>query len=158
MVGWIKKLKLWLGYIWMVAALSLSIIGFINLESVAEVLIVRRGFQITENWRGGKISSVGEHGDYRTIFHEPVFEGWLTEKKRGFIRIDWTSDKRLPVRIIETVDYDRNGKVDFTIRLNTSDNKVDFHSNRGKDFMIADEKLLVFDKSRSLRIKIKERH
>lgn len=156
MAGWVKNLKPWLGYIWMVAALTVSIIGFLNMESVAEVLIVRRGFQVTENWRGGEIGSVKVHEDYRTIFHEPVFEGLLTEKKSGFIRIDWTSDQRLPVKIVEAVDYDLDGKVDFTIRFNTSDNKVDFHSNQGRDFRLADEKLLVLDKSRSLRIKIKE--
>jgi len=157
MAGLVNVLKLWLGYIWVITALAVSITGFMNLESVAEVLFVKGGFQVTENWRGGAIDSVKVHEDYRTIIHEPVFAGLLTEKKQGFIRIDWVSDQGLPDIIVEAVDYNSDGRVDFTMELNTIDNRVNFHSKQSKDFTLMDEKLLVFDKSRSIRIKIKRR-
>lgn len=150
-----KVLKPWLGYSWLITALTVSITGFMNLESVAEVLFVKGGFQVTENWRGGAIDYVKVHEDYQTIVHQPVSAGLLTEKGQGFIRIDWVSAQGLPEIIFEAVDYDSDGRVDFTMELNTIDNRVNFHSERSKDFMLMDEKLLVFEESRSIRIKIK---
>lgn len=151
---WINYLKPWLGYIWAAAAILVSVTGFVNLGSIADVFVIKSGFQVTENWRGGQVDSVKVHDGYQTIIHQPVFEGLLNETNRGFIRIDWTSDPALPVEIVEAVDYDHDGRIDFTIRLNTSNNTVDFRSYHGCNFMLADEKVLVFDSSRSLRIKI----
>lgn len=151
---WANYLKPWLGYIWVIAAILVSVMGFVNLESVAEVLIIKRGFQVTENWRGGKVDSVKVHDGYQTIIHQPVFDGLLSKKSRGFIRIDWTSEQELPVKIVEAIDYNHDGRVDFIIRLNTSNNIVDFHSYHGRNLALADEKVLVFEGSRSLRIRI----
>lgn len=151
---WANYLKPWLGYIWVIAAIFVSIIGLINQGSIAEVFIIQRGYQVTENWRGGKVDSVKVHDGYQTIIHQPVFEGLLTKKSHGFIRIDWTSEQELPAKIVEVVDYNHDGRVDFIIRLNTSNNTVDFHSYHGRNLALMDEKVLVFERSRSLRIKI----
>lgn len=152
-----KVLKPWLGYIWLITVLAVSITGFMNMESVAEVLFVKGGFQVTENWRGGDIAHVKVHEAYQTIIHRPVFAGLLTEKNQGFIRIDWVSAQGLPEIILEAVDYDSDGRADFTLELNTIDNRVQLHSERNKDFILMDKKLLVFEESRSIRVKIKRR-
>ena len=157
MTGWVKFLKPWLGCTWVVTAIVIAIAGFSNPGPFMNFF--NRRFQVTENWRGGKINSVKFHEGYRTIVHQPVFEGLLTETGRGFVRIDWASENecRLPDVIVETFDYNNDGKIDFKIRLNTFKNTVVFHSYCGPDLTLSDEKVLVFDKSRSLRINIHKR-
>lgn len=134
-----------------------SMVGFSNQGPLME--FIQHNFQVTENWRGGRINSIKLHNGYRTIIHQPVFEGLLTETDRGFIRIDWISDSEhgLPDKIVETFDYNHDGRIDFKIRLNTSNNTVVFYSCHGPDLALSGEKVLVFEKSRSLRINIPRR-
>lgn len=152
---WVNYLKPGLGYLWMITALLASVAGLANLGAIEEVLFIKRGFQVTENWGGGRTDSVIIHDKYRTVIHQPVFAGLWSETDRGFIKIDWIGEPELPVRIAEAVDYDHDNRTDFIIKLNTVDNEVEFQSNQGRNLRPADEKVLVFNKSRSLRINIR---
>lgn len=154
---WTKYLKTGLGYVWALAAIYLSVIGTVNGETIAEAFFVKTGFRVTENWRSGQVLAEQTHPGYRTVIYQPVFPDWLAKPGQGIVRIDWIPEPDLPVIINEAIDLDRDQQTDFTLRLNTRTNTVHFHSCQGRSLRLADEKVLIFKNSRSLRINILDR-
>jgi hypothetical protein len=79
--------------------------------------------KVTPIYTGGEVTQTIQHEGYETLIYQPVFDGLVCERKNGFIQIGWKpTQDRLPELINETVDFDRDGKNDFRIDLNTSTN------------------------------------
>lgn len=154
---WTEHFKTGLAYTWAIAAIFLSVMGLVNLGAIAKTFFIETGFRVTENWRSDAIATEQTHPGYRTVIYQPVFAGWLAKPNRGFLRIDWVQDPAFPVVINEAVDLDHDQRTDFTLRLNTRTNTVDFHSCHGRSLRLAEEKVLVHPNSRSLRIYIQDR-
>jgi hypothetical protein len=149
-------IKSFLGYAWVTLAIMVSIIGFKDMEKFEQLLVPKTGFQVSENWKGGKVDYIKDHGNYQTIVHQPVFAGLISESKNGFMQIDWTGSDNLHHDIYEKFDYDHDRRMDFSIQLNTLNNTASLKPFSNQDISIADQEVLVYGKSRTIRVYIKK--
>jgi len=153
----VPMIKSFLGYAWVTLAIIISIMGFKDVHKFGQLLASKAGLQISENWRGGKVDYIADHGNYVTIVHKAVFAGPISESQNGFIQIDWSSSTTLPHVIYEEFDYDHDRRMDFSIQLNTLNNTAFVKSLSGQDISITDQEVLIYSKSRTIRVNIKKR-
>lgn len=97
-----------------------------------------------------------KHGSYHTHIHRPVFDGLFWEKRTGFVQIDWKTDQPLPEKIEEKVDFDRDGNTDFQVTLDTQANTAMLTPFDSRVVSLSKEELLVFERSRTVRIVLKQ--
>ena len=115
-----------LAYIWALLALPIVLAAFIGNSFWAEKLITLTGLRISPWNTGGEIVQTINHGTYQTMIHRPVFDGLISERKKGFVQVDWRADEGTLLEIIsEEVDYDRDGITDFQIQLDTGNNQAE---------------------------------
>jgi len=121
-----SKLKSFLGYSWALTALPLILATFIGLNTWARGLAEITGVKISPWHSGGEVARTIPHDGYKAAVYEPVFQGLVGERKKGFIQVKWTPDKgrRLPVMIDESIDLDADGTPDFRVRLDTKMNQA----------------------------------
>jgi len=130
-----QKLKTILGYGWAALMIPLVLGTFIGMDNWATTLVRATGVTINPHYNGGEVVATVDHGAYQAKLHRAVFDGLLSEREDGFIQIDWAptaKDGRLPDVIEEPVDFNRDGKVDFTVRLDTRSNQATVADSSGK--------------------------
>ncbi len=153
-MGILRIIKSFLGYIWAVLAICITIICFVNMQTLENWITNESGLKVSDNWTGGKIESVIEHQNYQTILHQPVFPGLFSKSKRGFIQIDWTTSDILPSYIEESFDFNHDNQIDFSIYLDTINNTAELTPYSNRIISIKDQEVLVFDNSRTIRVNI----
>lgn len=146
-----------LGYTWVILAIFISVMGFVNMQTFENWIIDESGLKVSENWTGGEIDSVIEHRNYQTIVHQPVFAGLLSERNKGFIQIEWIPSGCLPNYINETFDYDRDHQIDFSIFLDTVNNTVSLTPYTNRVISVKDQEVYVFEGSRAIRVNIRKK-
>lgn len=115
--------KSFFGYLWASTAI-LAFVFFVGIsqtpvEKLNSIFNIRVSSRIT----GGEISREIKHENYNTVIHKPVFEGIFSDRKDGFVQIAWDSgNKALPTEINEEIDYDNDGKKDFSVKFDTVQN------------------------------------
>ena len=120
-----EKVRSILIYIWALLALPIVLATFIGNSYWAEKLITVTGLEISPWNTGGEIVQRIDHDQRQTLIHRPVFDGLITERRKGFVQVDWRAIAGdLPEMIDEEIDYDRDGTVDFRIRFDTGRNQV----------------------------------
>ena len=119
------KRKQYLGYIWAAASILVFLAFTFLSQQPADNINSILNIKISPRVNGGEISRTIKHQKYETRIHRPVFDGVLTERKDGFVQIEWKPiSGALPDNIVEDIDYDNNGEKDFTIHFNTGLNTV----------------------------------
>lgn len=114
-----KKIKSFLGYTYAFICIPIILIGFIGMDFWGSTMVSASGVTINPRLNGGKVTNTISHNEYNTLIHKTVFDGLFSERKDGFVQIDWTPLKSLPENIEEEIDYDGDGKNDFKIVLDT---------------------------------------
>lgn len=109
--------KTLLGLIYFTITIAIAIVLFMNIGKWGDVFYKKFNYKVSQKFLGGKIISVIDNGEYFTRIHKPVFDGIFNSAKKGFIQIDWLSNKQLPENIFERVDYDYDGKIDFNVYI-----------------------------------------
>jgi hypothetical protein len=71
---------------------------------------------------GGEIAQQIAMDNCTLMIRKPVFDGFIAERKKGFVQIDWRGD--IPGTINDTIDYDMDNSADFVIGIIIPDNKV----------------------------------
>jgi hypothetical protein len=130
-----QKLKTILGYGWAVLMIPVVLGTFMGMNSWAKMLVGSTGVTINPHYNGGEVTATVDHGTYQAKIHQAVFDGLLSEREDGFIQIDWApvaKDGRLPGVIEEPVDFNRDGRVDFTVRIDTRSNRATVADTSGK--------------------------
>lgn len=130
-----QKLKTILGYGWAALMVPLVLATFIGMNDWATTLVRATGVTINPHYNGGEVVATVDHGAYQAKLHRAVFDGLLSDRAEGFIQIDWApvaKDGRLPDAIEEPVDFDRDGRFDFTVRLDTKSNRATVADASGK--------------------------
>ncbi len=150
----INFIKSIFGYIWVILAITISIMGFKNMGSHEKFIAAKSGLHLSENWQGGAVNTIIEHQNYQTIIHKPVFAGFISESVKGFIQIDWRTTGDLPRFIEEKFDYDKDQQADFAIRLDTVNNKATLQSFSRQVISIKDQDVLDFGNSKSVKINL----
>ena len=118
-----KRIKIITGITWAFAGLILIILLFPKLTDLSKSFAQLPFMKINPNYSGGDIAFSDSVAGYRLDIRKPVFDGLLGERKKGFVQLDWRG--RLPEIISDTIDYDRDGKSDFLIAINTREPKTE---------------------------------
>lgn len=130
-----QKLKAILGYGWAALMIPLVLGTFIGMNNWATTLVRATGVTINPRYNGGEVVATVDHGAYQAKMHRAVFDGLLSDREDGFIQVDWAptaKDGHLPDVIEEPVDFDRDGRTDFTVRLDTKNNQATVADTSGK--------------------------
>jgi hypothetical protein len=115
-----KKLKETAGIIWALIALLLIIILFPGLSGFSKSFARLPFMKINPNFSGGDMAFSNISPACTLVVHRPVFDGFLKERKEGFVQVDWRGD--IPEYISDTIDYDIDSKPDFIVNIDTRSN------------------------------------
>lgn len=111
-----------IGYTVAIITIPLTMATFMGMNFFSHQLVEITGLKVSPWSTGGEVVKTIEHGQYRTLLHRPVFDGLFTKKSEGFIQIDWEPGSSLPATIVEDVDYNGDGIIDFQVAYNTQTN------------------------------------
>jgi hypothetical protein len=151
------KWKTILGYIWAGLGIPILLFGFMGQDFLVQKLFVDPGLKISARWSGGEVVQTIDHGTYQTAIHRPVFDGLFGERNKGFVQIDWTSKQELPEFIDENVDFDRDGKEDFQVILNTQTHEATLIPFDSRAVSFTEDDVLIFERARTVRVVLKKK-
>ncbi|NSW93085.1 MAG: hypothetical protein HPY62_00075 [Bacteroidales bacterium] len=114
-----KKIKIISGIIWAFMALIIILILFPGLNSFSVALSKLPFMKINPNFAGGDAAFSYVQERCTLVVRKPVFDGLLSERKHGFVQLDWRGE--LPDVISDTIDFDRDGGSDFVVNLKRND-------------------------------------
>jgi hypothetical protein len=117
-----KKVKIIAGISWAFLGLILIIILFPGLNSFSVSVSKLPFMKLNSRYTGGDIARQMITANCTLDIHKPVFNGFLKERRTGFVQLDWHGN--LPVTIKDSVDFDGDGKIDFNILINRKDPKT----------------------------------
>lgn len=123
-----KSIKSSIGYFLAVLCIPIILAGFIGIDFWSNNLLKITNLTIAPRYTGGNVINTIPHTDYDTLIHRTVFDGLFSEKKKGFVQIDYTPLDSLPENIEEEIDYDNDGKSDFKVYLNTNNCTAEIES------------------------------
>jgi hypothetical protein len=118
-----KKAKIIAGVTWAILGLILIIILFPGLNGMAFSVSKLPFMKLNPRYTGGEIAYRMISDNCTLDVRKPVFNGFLKEKKTGFIQIDWRGT--LPEIINDSIDYDRDGHVDFLLAIDRKTAKTE---------------------------------
>ena len=87
---------------------------------VGTPFIAATGLKTSANWTGGEVTRTLDHGAWRTEIHRPVFDALIGERRQGFVQVAWRPSEGLPGHIDEEIDFDADGRTDFSVALETA--------------------------------------
>jgi hypothetical protein len=121
-----RKLKSVFAHAWAALATPIVLATFIGIPFFSQALAHGTGVKISPWFIGGEVQREIDHEGYRTILRRPVFDGLIGQRSHGFVQIEWQplAGGPLPPRILEEIDYDRDGSVGFTVALETAANRA----------------------------------
>lgn len=136
-------------------AVPILLATFIGNNVWAKKLVDFTGLKVSPLYTGGEVAQTIGHEGYETLIHQPVFNGLLCERKDGFVQIGWKATRdKLPELIDEAIDFDRDGKDDFRIKLNTTTNQGQLEAyNSG---VVTLGEILVLENERIVRVSLKK--
>lgn len=118
------KVRSIIGYMWAGAAVVIVFATFFGSGFFSRTLVAASGVKISSLYSGGEVVRSIDHGSYRALIHRPVFDALIGETSEGFIQLNWEPLAGLPPVIGESVDYNGDGKADFSIRIDTKTGKA----------------------------------
>lgn len=152
-----KRISSKLRYFWALLAFPIVLATFIGNGYWAEKLITLTGLQISPWNTGGEIIQTIDHDHYQTIIHRPVFDGLISERRKGFVQVNWKAvGGILPEMIAEEIDYEHDGIKDFRIQLDTGRNKAEINALSSQ--IIGIEGVYNLDNERAVRVLLRNKH
>ena len=118
-----KRVKIIAGICWAFICLILIMILFPGLDSFSSSAAKLPFMKINPNYSGGEVAHQMISAGCTLDIREPVFDGLLKERKKGFVQLDWRGN--LPDKLIDTIDYNSDGNPDFYILVDRSKSKTD---------------------------------
>jgi hypothetical protein len=121
-----KKVKIIAGICWAFAGLILIIILFPGLNGFSVSVSKLPFMKLNPRYTGGEIASQIITGSCTLDIRKPVFNGFLKDRKSGFVQLDWRGN--IPEMINDSIDYDTDGNKDFCISVNRKESKTSLES------------------------------
>ncbi len=150
-----KLFRKFLAYGWALMAVPILLATFIGMNFWAEKLVSFTGLKVSPLFTGGEVVQTIRHEGYETLIHRPVFDGLVCERKNGFVQIGWkASGGTLPEVIDEAIDFNRDGKEDFRIKLNTTTNQGQLEAYSSEVVTLGE--ILIFENERTVRVSLKK--
>jgi hypothetical protein len=153
----INKIKSFLGYSWAIIAVPLAFVLSISIINIINNSAVIKNITTSSRITGGETDRIIKMDGYDIAIHKPVFEGVFSERKNGFIQVDFISIDNLPEIINAYIDYNNDLKNDFYLILNTKTNKIMLKALTDNVGKLTHENVIAFDKKRVIRVKIKNK-
>jgi hypothetical protein len=116
-----KKIKLIAGIFWAFTGLILIIILFPALTGLSVSFSKLPFMKLNPRYTGGEVVTRNVESACTLEIRKPVFNGFFTERKSGFVQIDWRGT--LPEIINDSIDYDNDGRKDFYISIDRKGSK-----------------------------------
>lgn len=120
-----KKIKIIAGITWAILGLILIIILFPGLNGFASTVSGLPFMKLNPRYTGGEIAYRLTSENCTLDVRKPVFNGFLKEKKSGFVQIDWRGN--LPDVIKDSIDYDKDGHMDFLVAIDKKTAKTEIN-------------------------------
>jgi hypothetical protein len=117
-----KKVKIIAGISWAFLGLILIIILFPGLNSFSLSVSRLPFMKINPRYTGGEIAKQIISDNCTLDIRKPVFNGFLKDRKSGFVQLDWHGN--IPEVINDSIDYDNDGKNDLFILINRKEHKT----------------------------------
>jgi hypothetical protein len=117
-----KKVKLIAGITWVFLSLFLIIFLFMGFSNLSEAASKLPFMKLNPNYTGGEISHQIIEPNCTIDIRKPVFDGLIGERKKGFVQIEWRG--KVPVEILDTIDYNSDKIPDFTIKINSNSSET----------------------------------
>jgi len=132
-----KKVKIISGIIWAFLCLILIIVLFPGLTGFSASLSRAPFMKIHPRYSGGDIEKQIVKTGYTLDIRRPVFKGLISDRKQGFVQLDWRGT--LPEKTGDTIDYDLDGNPDFYILIDTKTQKSELtsFSTKVEDVMVS---------------------
>jgi hypothetical protein len=121
-----KKAKIIAGVFWTFLCLILILILFPGLNSFSGAVSKLSFMKINPRYTGGEIVSRIVAEKCTLDVRKPVFNGLLQDRNSGFVQMDWRGE--IPEFILDTIDYNGDGKKDFCISVKRNESKTDLES------------------------------
>jgi len=107
------------GYAWAIICFAVVPVLFMGHGYFTARLASATGVTVSPWYTGGEVLRTVDHGTYKTIIHRPVFDGLIGKREDGFIQVEWMPLAEIPPVINEKIDYNGDGREDFTFKLDT---------------------------------------
>ena len=117
-----KKIKIIAGISWAFLGLFLIIFLFPGLNSYSVSVSKLPFMKINARYTGGEIAKQIVADRCTLDIRKPVFNGFLKERKNGFVQMDWRGN--IPELINDSIDYDQDGIKDFCILVDRNNKKT----------------------------------
>ncbi len=132
-----KKIKMIAGITWALICLILIIILFPGLNSFSSSAAKLPFMKINPNYTGGEVARQIISEGCTLDIRNPVFDGLITERKKGFVQLDWRGN--IPDQITDTIDYNSDRIPDFRIDIDRKNSKTVLNplNSRVKDIIIS---------------------
>ena len=153
-----RRLRFVLGQIAAWLALPVLLATFIGMNFWARSLAQGTGIKISPWFSGGDVRTTVKHETYETLIRRPVFDGLFSERSEGFVQVEWKAAKgaALPPLIVDPVDYDGDGRPDFTVHLDTQKN-VTTLSDAAPEVIEMERTYVLGDGERAIRVRLKNK-
>ena len=132
-----KKVRIIAGICWAVAGLILIIILFPGLNGFSVSVSKLPFMKLNPRYTGGELATQLISEKCTLDIRKPVFNGFLKERNSGFVQMDWHGI--VPGKIIDSIDYDNDGKKDFCIEVNStnSESGLEVYNDKVKKIIIS---------------------
>jgi hypothetical protein len=151
-----EKLKSILGYSWAIITVPFALAVLFSMPVLYQTLFEGSGLKVTDRISGAEVVQVIERKAYSIYLHKPVFDGFFSERKSGFVQVDFISETDLPLQIEETIDYDLDNVSDFHISINTQSNEYELKAATEDVKQLTAEEVYVLEKRRTIRVEIEK--
>jgi len=116
-----KKLLAIPGYIWAIICILILPVCFIKNDTFAAEMAKLPFIKLHPVYSGGDEAKVITDPALTTTIYRPVFDGFIGERKNGFVQVKFTSPSDTLPRVIQKdVDYNLDNAVDFKVEINTA--------------------------------------
>jgi hypothetical protein len=105
-----------------ILCIIVSVATFAGNRFFAESLVGATGIRVSPAFSGGDVRRIVSFNGYEVKIHEPVFTGLFSPRKNGFVQIDFTGTS-IPETVMHEIDYNDDGKKDFTITYDSRNRK-----------------------------------
>jgi len=137
------------------AALVVVLVTFIWQDRLSLAFVRATGITVSARYTGGKVVKTIDHGSYRTLIHRPVFDGLLSERRDGFIQINWDGAPPWPAVLKEAIDYDGDNAIDLVITFDTK--TLEAGLSQKNPYVTGIEKTYKIDKGFAVRIALRKK-
>ena len=151
-----SRIRAYLAYAWAFTAGPIVLAAFFGLPFFASKLVAVTGLHVHPLLTGGEVAQTIDHQRHQTLVHRPVFDGLIGQRSTGLVQIRWRpKDANLPEIIDEQIDFDRDGKADFRVQLNTGTDATTLEPLDRR--VLSVEEIIRVENTRILRVNLRKK-